>query len=167
MSFWKNAKQTAIMGRLIDEKKYEQVFREVESGFRRDGLWAKALHKSRGNEQRAKALYIKYRVQSLNDEAVIAEALSEEIEQRPVITAVKAIDGYDEDGYTPLMKAVKAMDVELVVAMLEKGANPRIADGNFGTSTALSMAELLLKRATTEETQKGYQRIIDILEPVS
>ena len=167
MSFWKNAKQTAIMGRLIEEKLYEQVLREVESGRRRDGLWAKALHKSGGNEQRAKSLYIKYRVRSLNDEAAIAEAISEEIDERPVITAVMEIDRYDEDGYTPLMRAVKAMDVELVVAVLEKGANPKIEDGNFGTSTALSMAKLLLKRAKTEGTQKGYQKIIDVLEPVS
>lgn len=72
MSFWKKAKQIAIVNRLVEEKIYEQVFREIESGLRRDGLWAKALQESRGNEQEAKALYIKFRVQSIKDEAEIA-----------------------------------------------------------------------------------------------
>lgn len=59
MSFWKKAKRTAIVGRLVEEKIYEQVLREIEAGVRRGGIWAKALQKSSGNEQEAKALYIK------------------------------------------------------------------------------------------------------------
>lgn len=167
MSFWKKAKQTAIVNRLVEEKIYEQVLREIESGLRRDGLWAKALQESRGNEQEAKALYIKFRVQSIKDEAEIAQTLSNAQEKKRVLSDVKPIDRYDEDGYTPLMRAVKAMDVESVIDLLEKGANPKIKDENFGTSTALTMTKLLLKRAKTIEAQQRYQAIVDALEPVS
>lgn len=167
MSFWKNAKKTAIVNRLVEEKIYEQVLREIESGLRRDGLWAKALQESRGNEQEAKALYIKFRVQSIKDEAEIAQTLSNAQEEKQVLSDVRPIDRYDEDGYTPLMRAVKAMDVESVIDLLEKGANPKIKDENFGTSTALTMAKLLLKRAKTIEAQQRYQAIVDALDPVS
>jgi len=167
MPFWKKAKQTAIVSRLVEEKIYGQVLREIESGFRRDGLWAKALQKSRGNEQETKAFYIEYRVQSIKDESEIAETLSTEQEEKRVIPDVKPIDRYDEDGYTPLMRAVKAMNIESVIDLLEKGANPKIKDESFGTSTAFTMAMLLLKRAKTIDSQQCYQAIVDALEPVS
>ena len=167
MSFWKKTKQTAIVNRLVEEKIYEQVLREIESGLRRDGLWAKALQKGRGNEQEAKALYIEYRVQSIKDESEIAKVLSEESKERQAISDAKPIDRYDENGYTPLMKAVKAMDIASIISLLEQGANPKLRDGNYGTSTALNMAKLLLKRAKTVEAQQGYQAIVDVLQPVS
>jgi Ankyrin repeat len=167
MSFRKKAKRTAIVDRLVEEKLYEQVLREIEAGMRRDGLWAKALQKSRGNEQEAKALYIEYRVQSIKDEAEISAALSEQHAARSIEDNVKPIDTYDEDGYTPLMRAVKRMDIDEVVNLVEQGANPRIKDGNFKTSTALTMAKLLRNRAKTLEAQQGFQQIVDVLEPIT
>jgi len=73
MSFWKKVKQTAIADRLVEEKLYELVHRELESGERRDGLWAKAFQNSQGDEQKANALYIGYRVQSIKDEGKFTE----------------------------------------------------------------------------------------------
>lgn len=81
MLFWKKAKQKVIANRLVEEKIYEKVLGEIESGQRRDGLWAKAISKSRGNEQEAKAAYIEYRVQSIKDEAEFANVLFNEEEQ--------------------------------------------------------------------------------------
>jgi hypothetical protein len=77
MSFWKKVKQTAIADRLVEEKLYELVHRELESGERRDGLWAKAFQNSQGDEQKANALYIGYRVQSIKDEAEITDLFAE------------------------------------------------------------------------------------------
>ncbi|WMP15845.1 hypothetical protein RCS87_10600 [Thiothrix lacustris] len=59
------------------------------------------------------------------------------------------------------------MDIETIVSLLEKGANPKIRDGNFGTSTALTMAKLHLNRAKTEEDKLACQKIITLLEPIS
>ena len=75
MTFWKKAKQTAIVNRLVEEKIYEQVLMEIESGIRRDGLWAKALQESRGDTQEAQGYYIKFRVQSIKDETELAQTL--------------------------------------------------------------------------------------------
>lgn len=65
------SKQAVIVNRLAEEKIFEQVLREIESGLRRDGLRAKALHKSRENKQEARSLYIEYRVQPITDEPEI------------------------------------------------------------------------------------------------
>ena len=54
--------------RLLEEKVYEQVVQELAQGFRRDGLWAKAMAEGNGSEERAKSIYIKLRVQSIKDE---------------------------------------------------------------------------------------------------
>ena len=61
-------KRTSIETRLLEEKLYEQVVEELVRGQRRNGLWAKALVDSGGREEKTKALYIQYRVQSLKDE---------------------------------------------------------------------------------------------------
>ena len=64
--------------RLIEEKFYEQVVIELESGERRNGLWAKAVADTDGKEGRAEAQYIKYRVQSLKDELKLMSSMIEE-----------------------------------------------------------------------------------------
>lgn len=68
--------------RLVEEKIYEKVVQELAQGHRRDGLWAKALAVSNGVDEKAKALYIQYRVQSIRDEAELLKANDEEIEQQ-------------------------------------------------------------------------------------
>ena len=64
--------------RLHEEKLYEKVIRELNQGFKRDGLWIQAMIKSDGSEEKAKLLYIKLRVQSIKDEIEIE---AEEIEK--------------------------------------------------------------------------------------
>jgi len=54
-----------------EERLLEQVVGELERGFRKDGVWAKALILADGDEDRAKASYLKLRVQSLKDEALL------------------------------------------------------------------------------------------------
>lgn len=71
--------------RLLEESLYLQVVEELAAGHRRDGLWAKAIVNTDGDEQKAKALYIKYRVQSILDEAAVEaekEAELEEVKQQ-------------------------------------------------------------------------------------
>jgi len=59
--------------RLKDEAIYAHVLNEIESGHRRDGLWAKALADSKFNENETKSRYIKLRVQSIKDELDLAQ----------------------------------------------------------------------------------------------
>lgn len=65
------------------------------------------------------------------------------------------------------MRAVKAMDLDEVASLLQHGANPKVVDGNIGTSTALNMAKLLLIRAKTPESRQAFQKIVELLEPVT
>ena len=60
-----------VATRISEEMLYAEVLREIENGIRRDGLWAKALSQSNMQQDTAKALYIKLRVQSLKDEVEI------------------------------------------------------------------------------------------------
>jgi len=53
--------------RFSDEKIYEQVLSEIETNNFRKGLMAKALANSKGDEKKARALYIKLRYQSIKD----------------------------------------------------------------------------------------------------
>ena len=69
----------------MEEQIYAQVYEEISKGEKREGLWAKALAGSEGGgEAKAKSLYIKYRVQSLKDEANVAEAVTTAAEKTKV-----------------------------------------------------------------------------------
>ncbi|MDC0404224.1 hypothetical protein OAM26_04245 [Porticoccaceae bacterium] len=73
-------RRTSAAARLLEEQLYEQVAMELSQGQRRNGLWAKAIASSDGSEEKAKSLYIEYRVQSIKDEAEIAYAIAEQEE---------------------------------------------------------------------------------------
>ena len=60
-------KKIAISNRADDELLYEYVLNEMESGVIIKGLWGKSLANSNGNEDNAKSIYMKYRVQSIKD----------------------------------------------------------------------------------------------------
>lgn len=64
-------KANAAAARLLDEKIHAQVLREMEAGQRHDGAWAKALSAANGSESAAKALYIRFRAQSIKDEITL------------------------------------------------------------------------------------------------
>ena len=61
-------RRKSASARLVEEQLYEQVVVELSNGQKRTGLWAKALANCDGVEERAKSLYIQYRVQSIKDE---------------------------------------------------------------------------------------------------
>ena len=88
-------KQSAVH-RLLEEQLYEKVAQELANGQRRDGLWVKAIANSNGSDEKAKALYIQYRVQSIKDEIEIAKTLVEEAES-PVRTEKQAKAASTED----------------------------------------------------------------------
>jgi len=59
---------TLADSRLEEELMYKHAIREMDAGLIREGLYAKALSNSPGDEEKVKSLYIKYRVQSIKDE---------------------------------------------------------------------------------------------------
>jgi len=63
----KNASSTSAEYRLEEELMYKHVLEEMENDVVREGLYAKALANSDGDESKAKSLYMKYRVRSIRD----------------------------------------------------------------------------------------------------
>ena len=66
-----------------EEAMLAKIMSEIESGQKRQGVWAKALMDSDGDEAKAESLYLKYAVQSLVDEWTIeAVKKQEELENK-------------------------------------------------------------------------------------
>ena len=63
-------KRKATKSDSSDKKLYEQVARELQHGPPLPGLWLEAYSEAGGDEAKARALYIRYRVQQLREETV-------------------------------------------------------------------------------------------------
>lgn len=78
MGIFDKVKLSNAESRLIEEQYYEAVVDELQQGNKRAGLWAKSLANAEGSEDKAKALYISYRVQSIKDEIEVSESIKRE-----------------------------------------------------------------------------------------
>ncbi len=72
MQFIRNMKDAAVFGRLEDEALHEIAMNEMKSGYRREGLWAKAIISSEGIEAKAASEYLRLLVIALRDEKYLA-----------------------------------------------------------------------------------------------
>ena len=63
------------------ESYYEEALNEMNSGERRPGIYAKAIADSMGDEKKVDSLYLKYRAQSIMEEAKRIESKKIEAER--------------------------------------------------------------------------------------
>jgi len=82
----------------------------MQQGIRREGLWAKAIAKSEGNENKATSLYLEYRAQSLADE------LQEEQNKARAVSAEERIKAQHD-------RAKKAYEEQERIKKLRKRQN--------------------------------------------
>ena len=68
MRIFDQTREFAARSRLEDERLHKVALDELDSGIRRDGLWAQALVAAAGDEKGVVSEYIKLRVTSLRDE---------------------------------------------------------------------------------------------------
>ena len=107
MTWFKRIKSRAALDRIAEEKLYEAAYREVDSGQRRAGLWAKALAKSAGSDEKARSLYIEFLVQKYRDEShlqdeIMREAFEEHLRQkRQAETESSRAKGSSQSGSIP------------------------------------------------------------------
>lgn len=73
-------RDTAAKQRKFEDALYEAVAKEIASGVKKEGLWAKALAEAEGNDTKAKAIYMRFRVQSMKDEIGLFESFKKEVE---------------------------------------------------------------------------------------
>ena len=64
-------KSNSIDKRKEEEKIYSKIYSEIQSNELKEGLMAKALAKSHGDKQKAEALYVQFRFQSLKDDKTL------------------------------------------------------------------------------------------------
>ncbi|QXE91639.1 hypothetical protein KP001_03590 [Geomonas subterranea] len=74
-------KHKRIFNRYTEEQLYEIVHNELGEGVRKDGLWAKAISDSKGDEKVALARYISLRVKSLEDELYLYNQYEERLDR--------------------------------------------------------------------------------------
>lgn len=181
MSIGDKFKNFRIASRLFEEQIYEKVFDEMENGIRRDGLWLKAIQMSDGNQEKAKAFYIEYCVQSIKDEMEIqnqiGQVILKEIEVKnnaktkgnkksPNLPQEKQkkpydpVNGHDEEGLTPLMRAVNKGELAKVKQLLDLGADPHKTDGVFGATSAIDLVNRHLANFENKEKEKLFNSIL-------
>ena len=78
MSLFSSAKAKLAASKLAEERLYAQVAEEVASGQIRQGLWAKAIAETGGDEAAAKAHYLKLRVEIMRAEAEVTDYVAKE-----------------------------------------------------------------------------------------
>lgn len=74
MSFLSGFRTKAALTRQSEEALYAQALNEIETGTRRDGIWAMAMVQAEMDQAKAGALYLKLRVQALKDEIALRES---------------------------------------------------------------------------------------------
>jgi len=72
MAFWDRVKNAFVDARRKDEEYHARALHEIQSGYRRDGLWAKAVMSSGGDKVAAQLAYFKLLVQAIRDEDYLA-----------------------------------------------------------------------------------------------
>ena len=78
MSFFSSAKAKLAASKLAEEELYAQAAEEVASGQIAQGLWAKAIAETGGDEAAAKAQYLKLRVEIMKAEAEVVDFAAKE-----------------------------------------------------------------------------------------
>lgn len=73
MGFFSSAKAKLAASKLAEEQLYAHAAEEVASGQIRQGLWAKAIAETGGDEAAAKAHYLKLRVEIMRAEAEVMD----------------------------------------------------------------------------------------------
>ena len=77
MGLFSSAKAKLAAQKLAEEQLYEFAAEEIAANNIRPGLWAKAIAESDGDDAKAKARYIKLRVEAMKAEADLEDHASE------------------------------------------------------------------------------------------
>jgi hypothetical protein len=116
-----------------DEQIYEEISKEIEFGNKIKSVWVRSVAESNGDDKKAESIYIRLRVEKIrqnNNEKLFEKNKKIKSDNLEIIKHKykngEGINDFDDDGDTPLMKAVLNKEYELVKFLLESGANPKI-----------------------------------------
>ncbi len=127
------------IGNSKDSKFYDQVARELQDGPPIPGLWTRAYAEVSGDDAKARALYIQYRVQQLRGEAVAAKKRQKYEAERLAEAAKPALKWYDK--VANLLAGILCGGLALVMVL---GIVACLSDTGDGTSVAELVAVCLV-----------------------
>ncbi|WP_228263641.1 flagellar basal body-associated FliL family protein [Aliarcobacter cibarius] len=104
-----------------DDLLYEYVIDELEETSLIKGLWAKAIAHSEGNNDKAKSLYIQYRVQSIKDEFNSFGINYTELEKDKLFSIIKS--GFKITEETNQIKVEQEEKIEVLKKLNEEKTN--------------------------------------------
>jgi len=83
MNIFTSAKAKLAAQKLAEEQLYEFAAEEIAANNIRPGLWAKAIAESDGDDAKAKARYIKLRVETMKAEADLSSYAASQFKPEP------------------------------------------------------------------------------------
>ena len=107
MGLFKKYKQQSALNRAQEERLFAFVLEELENSQIKPGLYAQALVEAEGNDQKARAAYIKLRVQALKDEFTIQQIVDEAYRSA---TKNKTIDSADVRDFNKVRKQAELFE---------------------------------------------------------
>lgn len=105
-------KKAIISNRAEETILYEYVLDELEDGYKVRGLWAKALAMSEGDENKANALYMQYRVQNIKDFFLSLKIAYEELSKIQIKNKLNIVNSVKENESIVQKKINKKEDDE-------------------------------------------------------
>jgi hypothetical protein len=148
------------MTREVEEELYAKVLQEIERGERRDGLWAKALVAANGDESIAKAQYIKLRVQSLKNEAKLAER------QQKIEDDIKLISELAEEAEKRKKKNKEAYDSWLEVVLAEDMRRHELSEEIARRARNEKLRKFRIKRVREDLKKHRGLRLVNHAEEI-
>jgi hypothetical protein len=103
---------------ITDNKLYETAMEEIESSTVQKGLYARAFSQSEGDKDKTDALYIRLRVQSLQDELMLEAEQERALDEKQISDKIRQEEEeqqqlVEEKKRESQLEAKKAMDVLL------------------------------------------------------
>lgn len=166
MRFLSKVKDVLNQPNLDDAPLYARVAAEIESGFLRDGLWAKALSEVEFDTQRAKAIYMKYAVALLKQEA---KQDAKEVARIAASTQLEAMQNA-----IPLYNAghyAEAIDGLVLLVERKKDLNAMVCLGNIswyglgGAPSDHSLANEFFAAVEGSKNAEVRRFLGEVLEP--
>ena len=149
MGFFSSTKAKLAASKLAEEQLYAHAAEEVASGQIRQGLWAKAIAETGGDEAAAKAHYLKLRVEIMRAEAEVTDYVRKQAAREADQAAREANKESARDSYsTDLEMARRFLYGEGYTVWTEQGKfkvrDP--ADGVVEWKTGTELIEYAKKR---------------------
>lgn len=104
---FKKFRTNRAVSRLVEDRLYELALDEVDKGILKRGPWARALSQSDGIDEKAKSIYLQFRVEAMKNEAQVINAVMDDLDERDdhseIITASLKKNHSEQDRHARLI----------------------------------------------------------------